>query len=43
MGIISRFINVVRAYANSILEKAEDPEKMLRQMLSDLEGPKSQA
>ena len=43
MGIISRFINVVRAYSNSFLDKAEDPEKMLLQMLSDLEGQKRQA
>ena len=43
MGIISRFINVVRAYSNSFLDKAEDPEKMLQQMLSDLEGQKRQA
>ena len=43
MGIISRFINVVRAYSNSFLDKAEDPEKMLQQMLSDLEGQTQQA
>ena len=43
MGIISRLINVVRAYSNSFLDKAEDPEKMLQQMLSDLEGQKRQA
>ncbi|SVD69317.1 uncharacterized protein METZ01_LOCUS422171, partial [marine metagenome] len=36
MGIVTRFINVIRAYTNSFLEKAEDPEKMLQQMLSDL-------
>ncbi len=43
MGIVSRFINVLRAYTNSFLDKAEDPEKMLRQMLADLEGQKRQA
>lgn len=43
MGIVSRFINVFRAYTNSFLDKAEDPEKMLRQMLADLEGQKRQA
>ena len=43
MGIVTRFINVIRAYTNSFLDKAEDPEKMLQQMLSDLETQKRQA
>ena len=43
MGIVTRFINVIRAYTNSFLDKAEDPEKMLQQMLSDLETQERQA
>ena len=43
MGIVTRFINVIRAYTNSFLDKAEDPEKMLQQILSDLETQKRQA
>ncbi len=43
MGIVTRFINVIRAYTNSFLDKAEDPEKMLQQMLSDFETQKRQA
>lgn len=43
MGIFSRLINVVRANANSALDSAEDPEKMMNQMLSDLEDQKRQA
>jgi len=43
MGIVSRFVNVLRAYSNSFLDKAEDPEKMLQQMITDLEEQKRQA
>ena len=43
MGILNRLINVIRAYTNSFLDKAEDPEKMLQQMLSDLETQKREA
>ncbi len=43
MGIISRFTNVIRAYSNAALDKAEDPEKMINQMLTDLETKKRQA
>ncbi len=43
MGIISRFTNVIRAYSNAALDKAEDPEKMINQMLTDLEAKKRQA
>ena len=38
MGILSRFINVIRANMNSMLNRAEDPTKMLEQTLVDLEG-----
>jgi len=43
MGIVSRFVNVVRAYSNSALDKAEDPELMLNQMITDLETEQRQA
>jgi len=43
MGIISRLFNLFRANANDMLDKAEDPEKMLQQMLSDLEVQKQKA
>ena len=42
MGIISRFINVVRSNLTSALDKAEDPEKMLNQMVTDMESQKRQ-
>ena len=43
MGIILRLLNLFRANANDMLDKAEDPEKMLQQMLSDLEVQKQKA
>jgi phage shock protein A len=38
MGILSRFINVVRANLNALLNRAEDPTKMLDQTLIDMEA-----
>jgi phage shock protein A len=38
MGILSRFVNVVRANLNWLLNLSEDPSKMLEQTLIDLEG-----
>ena len=38
MGILSRFITVVRANLNTLLDRAEDPTKMLEQTLRDMEG-----
>ena len=43
MGILLRLFNLFRANANDMLDKAEDPEKMLQQMLSDLEVQKRKA
>ena len=40
MGILIRLFNLFRSNANDILNKAEDPEKMLIQMISDLETQK---
>lgn len=42
MGILSRFINVVRSNLTSALDKAEDPEKLLNQMVTDMESQKRQ-
>ena len=42
MGIISRFVNVVRSNLTSFLDKAEDPEKLLNQMITDMEAQKRQ-
>jgi len=41
MGILLRLFNLFRSNANDILNKAEDPEKMLKQMVSDLEVQKN--
>ena len=42
MGIISRLINLVRSNLTSALDKAEDPEKMINQMVTDMETQKRQ-
>ena len=36
MGIISRFADIMKANFNSLLDKAEDPEKMIDQYLREL-------
>ena len=38
MGILSRFVNVMRSNINAMLNKAEDPSKMLEQTLIDLDS-----
>lgn len=38
MGIISRFMDIMSANINALLDKAEDPAKMIDQYLRDLEG-----
>jgi phage shock protein A len=43
MGILSRFINVVRSNLNALLNRAEDPAKMLDQSLSDMEAAYNKA
>ena len=40
MGILLRLFNLFRSNANDLLNKAEDPEKMLQQMVTDLEDQK---
>lgn len=38
MGILDRVSNILRANINDILDRAEDPEKMLDQILRDMEN-----
>ena len=41
MGIISRFKDIMSANINALLDKAEDPEKMIDQYLRNLESEKA--
>ena len=43
MGILPRIFNLFRATTSDLLDKAEDPEKMIKQMISDLEDQKKKA
>ena len=43
MGILTRIINLFRATTSDLLDNAEDPEKMIKQMISDLEAQKKKA
>ena len=43
MGILKRIFNLFRATTSDLLDKAEDPEKMIKQMISDLEDQKKKA
>ena len=38
MGVLSRFRDIMAANVNALLDKAEDPQKMMDQYLRDLEG-----
>ena len=43
MGILTRIFNLFRATTSDMLDKAEDPEKMIKQMINDLEAQKKKA
>ena len=43
MGILTRIFNLFRATTSDLLDNAEDPEKMIKQMISDLEVQKKKA
>ena len=38
MGVLSRFRDIMAANVNALLDKAENPQKMIDQYLRDLEG-----
>lgn len=43
MGILERMSTIIRANVNELLDRAEDPEKMLNQLIRDMEEQIQQA
>ncbi|HEX2778601.1 MAG TPA: PspA/IM30 family protein, partial [Gemmatimonadaceae bacterium] len=39
MGILDRLSSLLKSNINDLISKAEDPEKMLNQILVDMKGP----
>lgn len=43
MGIVNRITDIVKSNLNDMISKAEDPEKMIKQMIIDMEAQLNQA